>query len=387
MSQQGQSTAERSSRLPRGLRGLASLTTINTRVDNMIANLATLRARLDNNTKKVETLDKQVKTLNKQVKTLDKKVKQQNERLAATTRELEVLRVRDRARMRSARGGLEPEEIKAQDPVLLKGSEAPVGKKKMPDEEVRAEISKVGHWYHRIEVAPGIVTPGTNNSDAVLRAMDVPERLDGKRVLDVGARDGYFSFVAEDRGAEVLAIDAMAPDLTGFSTAAKFMESSVEYRTMNVYDVSPEEIGTFDIIFFLGVLYHLRDPILVLDRLWSVANPGATIWVESHTIDRGFVDLESKGFVPLLAMAPEIKDVPIAQFYPEDLLSGDRSNWWGPNQACLEEMVKAAGFEPVQSKIMGHRGLVIARRTEDEQTSFFRDFDRSVVTRQPDPGA
>jgi tRNA (mo5U34)-methyltransferase len=380
VSHQGQNQQGRSSRLPRGLRGLARLTTINTRLDNVIANLTTLRARLDNNTKKVETLERQVRALNKQVK-------QQTERLAKATRELEVLRARDRARMRSARGGLEPEEIKAEDPVLLKGSEAPVGKKKMPAEEVRAEISKVEHWYHRIEVAPGIVTPGTNNSDAVLRAMDVPDRLDGKRVLDVGARDGYFSFVAEDRGAEVLAIDAVAPDLTGFSTAAKFMESSVEYRTMNVYDVSPEEVGTFDVIFFLGVLYHLRDPILVLDRLWSVANPGATIWVESHTIDRGFVDLESKNFVSLLALAPEIKEVPIAQFYPEDLLSGDRSNWWGPNQACLEEMVKAAGFEPVQSKIMGHRGLVVARRTEDEQISFFRDFDRSVITGQPDPGA
>jgi tRNA (mo5U34)-methyltransferase len=380
VSHQGQNQQGRSSRLPRGLRGLARLTTINTRLDNVIANLTTLRARLDNNTKKVETLERQVRALNKQVK-------QQTERLAKATRELEVLRARDRARMRSARGGLEPEEIKAEDPVLLKGSEAPVGKKKMPAEEVRAEISKVEHWYHRIEVAPGIVTPGTNNSDAVLRAMDVPDRLDGKRVLDVGARDGYFSFVAVDRGAEVLAIDAVAPDLTGFSTAAKFMESSVEYRTMNVYDVSPEEVGTFDVIFFLGVLYHLRDPILVLDRLWSVANPGATIWVESHTIDRGFVDLESKNFVSLLALAPEIKEVPIAQFYPEDLLSGDRSNWWGPNQACLEEMVKAAGFEPVQSKIMGHRGLVVARRTEDEQISFFRDFDRSVITGQPDPGA
>jgi len=367
-------------RLPRGLRGLARMATLNTRVDNIIGNLRTLRARVDNGARKTEWLNKQIRSLNEQMKA-------QNERLDAATRELEVLRGHDRALTRSAGGRLVPEEINTQDSPLPRTVGAPLGKQKMTDEETRAEISKVEHWYHRIEVAPGIVTPGTNDSDAVLQAMEVPEHLSGKRVLDVGARDGYFSFVAEDRGAEVLAIDSMAPDLTGFSTAAKFMESSVEYRTMNVYDVSPEEVGTFDAIFFLGVLYHLRDPMLVLDRLWAVANPGATIWVESHTIDRGFVDPQRKSFERLSALAPGLEDVPVAQFYPEDLLSGDRSNWWGPNQACLEAMVKAAGFEPVQSKIMGHRGMVVARKVEDKETSYFRDFDRSVVTKESNPGA
>src|ERR687894_2788210 len=93
-------------------------------------------------------------------------------------------------------------------------------KENLTPEEAREAISRVEHWYHRIEVAPGVVTPGVHDSVAALAVMGLPERLDGKRVLDVGARDGHFSFVAEERGAEVLAIDSVAPErLTGFSTA------------------------------------------------------------------------------------------------------------------------------------------------------------------------
>jgi tRNA (mo5U34)-methyltransferase len=229
-------------------------------------------------------------------------------------------------------------------------------------------------------VAPGVVTPGINDSAGSLAVMEVPERLDGRRLLDIGARDGYFSFVTEARGAEVLAIDSMAPHLTGFSTAASLLGSSVEYRTMNVYDVRPESVGTFDMIFFLGVLYHLRDPMLALDRLWEVARPGATIWVESHVIDHNLTHPETGEQLRLASVAPDLVDVPMAQFYPRDLLSGDGSNWWGPNLAGLRAMVESAGFETVRARLHGGRGLVVARRVEDDRTNFFRELDRGVIT-------
>lgn len=209
--------------------------------------------------------------------------------------------------------------------------------------------------------------------------MELPERLDGKRVLDVGARDGFFSFVAEKRGAEVLAIDSMAPHLTGFATASSLLGSSVEYRTMNVYNARPENVGTFDAILFLGVLYHLRDPMLALDRLWEVARPGATIWVESHVIDRHLLDPTTGEFRVLASVAPDLVDVPIAQFYPKRTLSEDYSNWWGPNLAGLRAMVESAGFEVTRSRPVGGRGLVVGRKTEDAETTFFRNLDRGVV--------
>ena len=258
----------------------------------------------------------------------------------------------------------------------------PAPNTELPAEEVRTRISTVENWYHRMEVAPGVVTPGINPSETSLAIMDVPESLKGRRVLDVGARDGFFSFVAEARGAEVLAIDAVAPHLTGFSVAASLLGSSVPYRTMNVYDISPESVGHFDDIFFLGVLYHLRDPMLALDKLWSVAKPGATIWVESHTIDRGFIDPETKEMRELSQIAPNLTNIPVAQFYPGDLLANSVTNWWGPNLAGLEAMVRAAGFEVMRSRTLGGRGLVVGRKIEDSETIYFRDYDRGVVTGQ-----
>jgi tRNA (mo5U34)-methyltransferase len=212
-------------------------------------------------------------------------------------------------------------------------------------EEIREEVAAVEHWYHRIAVAPGIVTPGLHDSPAALRSMRLPERMDGMRVLDVGARDGFFSFLAEERGARVLAVDAVALDLLeGFLVASRLRGSSVEYRTMNVYNVSPAKVGTFDAIFLLGVLYHLRDPMLALDRLWEVAKPGATIWVESHTIDHGLLVPKTGELRSLESVAPALTDLPIAQFYPRDTLGNNVTNWWGPNLAGLKAMVEAAGF-------------------------------------------
>src|ERR687894_926160 len=93
-------------------------------------------------------------------------------------------------------------------------------KEDLTPEEAREAISRVELWYHRIEVAPGVVTPGVHDSEAALAAMGLPERLDGKRVLDVGARDGHFSFVAEERGAELGAIASVPPHLPSLATSS-----------------------------------------------------------------------------------------------------------------------------------------------------------------------
>jgi tRNA (mo5U34)-methyltransferase len=94
-----------------------------------------------------------------------------------------------------------------------------------------AEIWKRVHsfegWYHCIEVAPGVVTPGINNGSETLRHLAIPANLHGKRVLDLGARDGYFSFEMARRGAEVLAIDYFPKERTGFGIAEKLLNLDV----------------------------------------------------------------------------------------------------------------------------------------------------------------
>src|ERR1041384_7791790 len=91
----------------------------------------------------------------------------------------------------------------------------------LTDDEVRAEIATVPQWYQKIELRPGIITPGINHSSFVLGHLRLPADCSGLRARDLGARDGYFSFELERRGAEVMAVDYTPPEATGFRVAAR----------------------------------------------------------------------------------------------------------------------------------------------------------------------
>lgn len=229
------------------------------------------------------------------------------------------------------------------------------------------------HWYHQIELAPGLVTPGINDSQQMLDALRLPERLDGQRVLDIGARDGFFSFECERRGAEVVAIDSYPPEQTGFPIAKELVGSQVELLQWNVYDLSPEQFGTFDLILFLGVLYHLRDPMLALDKIWSVCRD--KLIVETQIIDDAL--LVGGEFKRLADFNPELEKIPLMQFYPGDVLNEDPTNVWAPNQACLAAMLEEAGFALQEQRPFGQRrGLAFAEHKDDWVVNVIRQQDR-----------
>ncbi|HVV43844.1 MAG TPA: DUF1698 domain-containing protein, partial [Bryobacteraceae bacterium] len=117
--------------------------------------------------------------------------------------------------------------------------------------------------YHTIELPDGTVLPGLQSVEHLrwrLSLFPLPEDLRGKRVLDIGAWDGWFSFECERRGAEVIAVDCVA--LNTFIEAKELLGSRVEYLTLDVDELSADRLGTFDIVLFFGVLYHLRHPLL-----------------------------------------------------------------------------------------------------------------------------
>ena len=244
-------------------------------------------------------------------------------------------------------------------------------------DEVHRRIAMHPHWYHRIEVAPGIVTPGVNASPEVLATLELPEDCSGLRALDIGARDGFFSFELERRGADVLALDYMAATDTGFAIASELIGSKVEYRVGNVYDLTPEEFGTFDIVLFLGVLYHLRNPLLALDRVRSVSS--GSMWIESHVIDQALLDPATGNFEQLGAVAPALADRPIMQFYPRDALNADATNYWAPNMACLLAMLDEANFTVERSFLNGTRGVAVCRVAHDASIEHFRAIESSTV--------
>src|SRR5687768_3558622 len=148
------------------------------------------------------------------------------------------------------------------------------------------EVSRF-NWYHSIELPGGVVTPGMFDTRAAAKKVPLPASLAGKRCLDVGTADGFWAFEMERRGAsEVVAIDLVDPskrDVTRgakmrtalpegeasrqsqtFALAHRLLDSKVGWRHLSVYDLSPDEVGTFDFVFMGSLLVHLRDPVLAL---------------------------------------------------------------------------------------------------------------------------
>jgi tRNA (mo5U34)-methyltransferase len=215
----------------------------------------------------------------------------------------------------------------------------------MEQESLKQAVAKI-KWHHRIDLGNGIVTPGYDDSPRKLKRLGFPESFAGKTVLDVGAWDGFFSFEAERRGAKrVLATDSFSWSGSGWGTKAGFdlarqaLNSRVEDQQIDVLELSPAKIGgTYDVVLFLGVLYHMRHPMLALERVAGVT--GEQLILET--------------VVDCLHTSR-----PMIAFYPDAELSNDASNWCGPNPAAVEGMLKTAGFQTVN---------VVA----DHRTFFFR---------------
>lgn len=211
-------------------------------------------------------------------------------------------------------------------------------------DEQRVEFFSSG-WWHSLDLGDGRVTPGVHKLEELrdnYARFKLPDDLTGKRVLDIGCWDGFYSFEAERHGAQVVALDCWHPET--FFAAHRALNSRVEFHQMSVYEVSRERLGSFDIVLFLGVLYHLRHPLLALERVCEVTRDAAVI--ESHVIDN-------------------IMDTPhpVMEFYEMDELCGQYDNWWGPNSECVIRMARSAGFaraeivrrEPTRSVVKAYR--------------------------------
>lgn len=251
---------------------------------------------------------------------------------------------------------------------------------------IQQRIDAVQHWYHQIEMPNGATTPGINRSKATLEIYDAlgfPADLTGKRVLDIGCADGYFSFVAERRGAaEIVAIDYRLPTASGFSVAADLLGSKVRHVVANVYDLVPETLGQFDFIIFAGLLYHLRNPMLAVDRVRALARDDALVLVETHTIDATFRAKLAEAGLPQDRL-DEIVGLPMWDFYHRDALNGDFSNKWAPTLAGLHHLCMEAQLRPIATQGFGSRGAILCRAVVDPELEFHRVVDASDGVDRP----
>lgn len=213
---------------------------------------------------------------------------------------------------------------------------------------------------------------------AIYEKLGFPTDLRGKRVLDVGCADGYYSFICEKRGAEeVIAIDYRQPTASGFSVAASILESNVKHVIDNVYDISPEKYGTFDFIIFVGVLYHLRNPLFALDNLRKMAKPDATVLIESHIADDEIREtLRSEDLTETQIDA--LSKISLWKFYYANTLNNDASNKWAPNLKGLGEVCREAQLEIVSQEKFGSRGAVLCKAINNIALEHSRKMDSAT---------
>jgi tRNA (mo5U34)-methyltransferase len=189
-------------------------------------------------------------------------------------------------------------------------------------------------WYHSFVLPDGTRFEGCNTIE-ILRErwsrFPLPAELHGRRVLDIGAWDGWFTFEAERHGATVTAMDCV--EIPNFQRVHRALASRADYRILDFYELPEARLGSFDFVFFLGVLYHLKHPLLALEIVCALT--ADTAIVESFVTD-----------------APNWRehenDVPTMEFYETDELGNQLDNWIGPTVTCLMAMCRAAGFARVE---------------------------------------
>lgn len=223
-------------------------------------------------------------------------------------------------------------------------------------ELTQAQVDRIeqGAWYHSIDLPDGSVIPGlikVEDQRARFDAFGIPRDLRGKRALDVGAATGWCSFELERRGAEVVAVDCV--EYEDFRVAHKLLGSRVDYRLLDMEEMTPERLGVFDYVLFFGVLYHLRHPLLGLERICALTRD--TAFVESYVCD-GHLPAEERAAGPVTM-----------EFYESDELGGQIDNWVGPTQNCLLALCRSAGFAGVEFKYVADRRAGVACRRQCAQ--------------------
>ena len=197
-------------------------------------------------------------------------------------------------------------------------------------------------WWHSIDLGNGIITPGRGKSLALMKGefADTFSKLDlnGKSVIDIGAWNGGFSLESVRRGAKrVVGLDHYTWNEPRFRGRETFdLVNEVTGSGMEAVDVDLDQprlslghLGKFDVVLFLGVFYHLKDPIAALREVAGLASDVLVLETAlEHLTD------------PRPAMI----------FYPGAELSNDPTNWWGPNSACVVELLKMFGFERIEMR-------------------------------------
>lgn len=229
------------------------------------------------------------------------------------------------------------------------------------------DIARLAPWFHNLHLPDGTETApqhALGDFPAVKWrqiAPSIPASLEGRTALDVGCNAGFYSFELARRGAAVTAVDIDPHYLAQAEWAAREfgLEDRIELRQLSVYDLGHHP-DRYDIVLFLGVLYHLRHPLLALDILRRVTRGELVVQTLTMPGEETCEPPPSLGlFERELMQRP---GWPLMAFI-ERSLEDDPTNWWAPNHACVEAMLRVAGFEITARP--GHEIYVCAPQVDE----------------------
>jgi tRNA (mo5U34)-methyltransferase len=230
--------------------------------------------------------------------------------------------------------------------------------------EVARRVRELGPWFHNLELAGTATAPDHFLGDYPRVkwrrfAHALPDDLSGKSVLDIGCNAGFYSIEMKRRGAaRVVAIDTEDEYLAQARFAAEVSGVAIEFSKISVYDIASLR-EKFDLVLFLGVLYHLRHPLLALDLIYEHVAKDLMVF---QSMLRGSAEV-----TPLSDDYEFFEDGAFEQpgypslYFVERKYAHDPTNWWIPNRACAEAMLRAAGFEILDRP---EREVYVCRRAE-----------------------
>jgi tRNA (mo5U34)-methyltransferase len=215
-------------------------------------------------------------------------------------------------------------------------------------EQIQENVQKLGKWFHNIDLngiqtAPDHFLGDYPNVKFQNFANAIPADLSGKTVLDIGCNAGYYSIEMKRRGAvHVVGIDSDERYLAQARYASKVLGVDIDFRNMSVYDVG--SLGEkFDVVIFMGVLYHLRHPLLALDLLYENVVKDLFIF---QSMQRGSDQAETVENDYDFWQTDIFQNFNFPQMYfIEKRYANDPTNWWIPNRSCMEAMLRSSGFE------------------------------------------
>jgi tRNA (mo5U34)-methyltransferase len=218
---------------------------------------------------------------------------------------------------------------------------------RLSSDQIAQRVRELGPWFHNIDLDGVQTAPEHFLGDyPALKwrrfAHALPRDMRGMSVLDIGCNGGFYSIEMKRRGAErVVGIDTDDDYLAQARFAAQVCGVEIELHNLSVYDVAALG-GGFDVVLFMGVLYHLRHPLLALDRIHAHAARDLFVF---QSMQRGSDDASAlHDDYPFAETAIfEQPDFPRLHFI-ERCYAGDPTNWWIPNRACVEAMLRSSGF-------------------------------------------